>query len=75
MEDFRHNYVNLTGFRLVMYDSPMVRDIVRQMRLYEKHSGVKLLNGSNIIKVCPIFPLAHLVEVIISCQLSDLRRY
>ena len=51
MEDFRHNYVNLTGFRLVRYEEPVVRDAVDQMRRYEHYSRNRLLNTSTLIKV------------------------
>ena len=53
MDDFRHNYVNLTGFRLVNYEDLRVQDIMNQMRIYEKHTGSKLLNNSGgLVKVC-----------------------
>ena len=52
MENFRHNYVNLTGFRLVNDGDLRVQDILKQMRTYERNfPGTKLLNGSGIIKV------------------------
>ena len=51
MDDFRHNYVNVTGFRMVNVQNPTTKDILQQMRTYEKHAGVKLLNQSQVIKV------------------------
>ena len=53
MEDFRHNYVNLTGFRLVRYEEPVVRDAIKQMRSYERFSRDHLLNTTTLIKVKP----------------------
>ena len=61
MEDFRHNFVNLTGFRLVMAEGQMVKDIIRQMKLYERHSGVRLLNASGIIKVSTHFEMFNIL--------------
>ncbi len=51
MEDFRHNFVNLTGFRLVNYEDLRVQDIMKQMRTYEEYTGIRLLNKSGIVKV------------------------
>ncbi len=51
MDDFRHNYVNLTGFRLVRYEEPVVRDAIKQMRSYERFSREHLLNTTALMKV------------------------
>jgi hypothetical protein len=51
MENFRHNYVNMTGFRLVPRENPRVKDIIRQMYKYQSETGAVLLNTSTIIKV------------------------
>ena len=51
MEDFRHNDVNITGFRLVASKEPHVRDILKQMDIYERRTGNKLFNHTNVIKV------------------------
>jgi len=54
LEDFRHNFVNITGLRLVDDEDPVIRDTLHQMRLHQHHTGTKLLNNSKqlIIKVC-----------------------
>ena len=52
MENFKHNYVNLTGFRLVNNDDMRVQDILKQMEIYEGNfPASKLLNNSGVIKV------------------------
>ena len=53
MENFRHNYVNLTGFRLVNYGDLRVVDILQQIETYQGQTGTKLLNTTGIIKVGP----------------------
>jgi len=57
LEDFRHNFVNITGLRLVDHEDPVIRDTLQQMRLHQHHTGTKLLNNSKqlIIKVCFTF--------------------
>ncbi|GFR85397.1 glutamate receptor, ionotropic kainate [Elysia marginata] len=44
MEDFRHNFVNLTGFRLVDPTDPAVRKILQKMEIYEEQAGITLFN-------------------------------
>ena len=53
LEDFRHNFVNITGLRLVDHDNPVIRDTLYQMQLHQHHTSTKLLNNSKelIIKV------------------------
>jgi len=53
LEDFQHNFVNITGLRLVDHENPTIRDTLHQMQLHEHHTGTKLLNNSKqlIIKV------------------------
>ena len=54
LEDFRHNFVNITGLRLVDREDPVIRDTLHQMQLHQQHTGTRLLNDSKqlIIKVC-----------------------
>jgi len=53
LEDFRHNFVNITGLRLVDHEDAVIRDTLQQMQLHQHHTGTKLLNNSKelIIKV------------------------
>jgi len=46
LEDFRHNYVNITGLRLVDHEDPVTRDTLQQMRLHQHHTGTRLLNDT-----------------------------
>lgn len=54
LEDFRHNYVNITGLRLVDHEDPVISDTLYQMQLHQHHTGTRLLNDTKqlIIKVC-----------------------
>ena len=54
MEDYRHNYVNLTAFRLVDRTDPRVNDLLVQMQEYQQLNDQKLLNSSTILKVSEI---------------------
>jgi len=53
LEDFSHNFVNITGLRLVDRDNPVIRDTLQQMQLHQHHTGTKLLNNSKqlVVKV------------------------
>ena len=53
LDDFRHNFANLTGFRLVSRDDRRVDDILQQMAASQTHSGFRVLNSTRprIIKV------------------------
>jgi hypothetical protein len=51
MEDFRHNYVNLTGFRLVDPDDPRTRTVMQDMEIYELQTDLQLLNRSGAISL------------------------
>ena len=55
MEDFRHNYVNLTAFRLVQRENARVRDILQQMYKYQRDTGAILMNTSTVIQVRHFF--------------------
>lgn len=46
MEDFKHNYVNLTGFRIVDPDNSFTNKIMRDMEIYEIQTDLQLLNKS-----------------------------
>ncbi|XP_059153989.1 glutamate receptor ionotropic, kainate 2-like [Physella acuta] len=51
MEDFRHNYVNLTGFRLVDPSDPDVRKIIHEMEIYEMQTDLSLLNTTGYLSL------------------------
>ena len=51
MDDFRHNRVNMTGLRLVGYDQPRVRAMIRDVRAYERRTGRNILHSPSVIKV------------------------
>ncbi|KAK7479655.1 hypothetical protein BaRGS_00029121 [Batillaria attramentaria] len=44
MEDFRHNYVNLTGFRIVDPEEKHTAAIIKEMEIYELQTDLQLLN-------------------------------
>ncbi|XP_064627646.1 glutamate receptor ionotropic, kainate 2-like isoform X4 [Lineus longissimus] len=46
MEDFRHNFVNLTGFRIIPRDRD-VDDVLREMFQYDEKSNGELQNASS----------------------------
>ncbi|XP_061176808.1 glutamate receptor ionotropic, kainate 2-like isoform X2 [Saccostrea echinata] len=41
--DYKYNYVNLTGFRLVDPNDEYTRDIIKEMYYYERDTNLKLL--------------------------------
>lgn len=41
--DYKYNYVNLTGFRLVDPNDEYTRDIIKEMYYYERDTELKLL--------------------------------
>lgn len=43
MYDYKYNYVNLTGFRLVDPNDEYTRDIIKEMYYYERDTELKLL--------------------------------
>lgn len=51
MEDFKHNYVNLTGFRIVDPDNSFTNKIMRDMEIYEIQTDLQLLNKSGSMSV------------------------
>ncbi|KAK3734903.1 hypothetical protein RRG08_038928 [Elysia crispata] len=51
MEDFRHNYVNLTGFRLVDPSDPTVQKVLHEMEIYERQTDLTLLNTTGSISL------------------------
>ena len=56
-EDFRHNKVNLTGFRLIDYNFERTKTILEEMNEYGKRRGPILSNG--ILKV-DVYVFRHL---------------
>ncbi|CAG5135910.1 unnamed protein product, partial [Candidula unifasciata] len=51
MEDYRHNYVNLTGFRLVDPSDPYVRAVIHDMEIYEMQTDLSLLNTTGYLSL------------------------
>ncbi|GFO27211.1 glutamate receptor ionotropic, kainate [Plakobranchus ocellatus] len=51
MEDFRHNYVNLTGFRMVDPSEPYVRKVLRDMEIFELQTDLSLLNTTGYLSL------------------------
>lgn len=53
LEDFGHNFANITGFRLIEYNDRKVNDILQQMAAYHAPDGVTILDhlDPKIIKV------------------------
>ncbi|ESO92173.1 hypothetical protein LOTGIDRAFT_121144, partial [Lottia gigantea] len=70
MEDYRHNYVNLTGFRLVNPRDRLTQELMKDMEIYEMQTELKLLNKSGYLSVPhevalifdAVFLLAHALE-------------
>ncbi|XP_060072907.1 glutamate receptor ionotropic, kainate 2-like [Ylistrum balloti] len=44
LENYKHNYVNLTGFRLVDPQDEFTRQIIEDMYVYEANTQLKLIN-------------------------------
>ena len=70
-ELIRYNEVNLTGFRLVTEENPAAEDIFKQMEIYERHTGAKLLNTSKKINVSTEYTLPNVSQL----DLSEYRVY
>ena len=51
MENYRYNYVNLTGFRLIDYENPYVQQIMKAMEVYEIQTNKVMLNKSGYISL------------------------
>ncbi|XP_064613530.1 glutamate receptor ionotropic, kainate 2-like isoform X2 [Liolophura sinensis] len=49
MNDFRHNYVNLTTFRLVDPEAPHTARVLQDMEIYQLQTDLKLLNRTGLI--------------------------
>lgn len=60
LEDFGHNFANITGFRLINYRDHRVDDILQQMADYHAPSGVDILHSATpkLIKVQPLYGFA-----------------
>ncbi|CAG2174629.1 unnamed protein product [Oppiella nova] len=52
LEDFKYNYVNMTAFRLVDSDNPLVRHTLRDIERFQP-IGNNILNKSNVIQAGP----------------------
>lgn len=51
LEDFKYNNVNITAFRLVDIKSKRATDIIDQMKIVQKNSGLDVINDSSIMQV------------------------
>ena len=51
MEDFRHNYVNLTGFRMVDPEDRHTQAIMQDMEIYELQTDLQLLNTTGFLSL------------------------
>lgn len=59
MNDFRHNYVNLTTFRLVDPEAPHTARVLRDMEIYQIQTELKLLNRTGLISVSMQYEPEH----------------
>ena len=48
LEDYRHNFVNLTCFRLVKSEDDFTRKIIDDIYLYSENTQLPILNGSKL---------------------------
>lgn len=51
MENYRYNYVNLTGFRIVDPNTDYVRDVMKAMEVYEIQTSKVMLNKSGYLSL------------------------
>ncbi|XP_067675457.1 glutamate receptor ionotropic, kainate 2-like isoform X1 [Haliotis asinina] len=65
MENYRYNYVNLTGFRMVDPNNDYVRDVMKAMEVYEIQTNKVMLNKSGYLSLpheaALIFDAVHLL--------------
>ncbi|XP_060578610.1 glutamate receptor ionotropic, kainate 2-like, partial [Ruditapes philippinarum] len=54
LEDYRHNFVNLTGFRLVNVNNEFTRHILKDMDDYRENTQLKILHGSSLSFQCAL---------------------
>lgn len=48
LEDYRHNFVNITGFRLVKTEDEFTKKIIDDIYLYGENTQLPILNGSRL---------------------------
>ncbi|KAH3735863.1 hypothetical protein DPMN_042421 [Dreissena polymorpha] len=48
LEDYRHNYVNMTGFRIVNMLSDFTKNTLFDMELFQENTQLPILNGSTL---------------------------
>ena len=48
LEDYRHNFVNLTGFRLVDVEDSFTKSILYDIQLFRENTNYKILNGTSL---------------------------
>jgi len=50
LENFRYNFVNMTAFRMIDSESPLVKEIIQNMDRYHA-MGSSILSKENVIMV------------------------
>lgn len=72
MENFRHNNVNITGFRLFDPETERNKQVLKEMRFYQIQTDLTLLNTTGSLSVCnKIPPCQHVVHYIHRCHLTS----
>jgi len=46
LEDYRHNFVNLTGFRLVNSDDQFTKKVLDEMNYFRENTQLNILNNT-----------------------------
>jgi hypothetical protein len=74
LEDFRHNFANITGLRMIDREDPRIHDVLNQMKLHQQHHpGTKLLNNTQqlLIKVSVRGPILEHVHSFLIIYAND----
>ncbi|XP_041351805.1 glutamate receptor ionotropic, kainate 2-like [Gigantopelta aegis] len=75
MENYRYNYVNLTGFRLIDYETLYVQQIMKAMEVYEIQTNKVMLNKSGYItlphEAALLFDAVHLLAYALDAYEKD----
>ncbi|WAR07420.1 GRIK2-like protein, partial [Mya arenaria] len=62
LEDYRHNFVNLTGFRLLHMAESFTKNILFDMELFQENTLLPILNGTSLPYQCAlIFDAVYLL--------------
>lgn len=48
LENFRYNYVNLTGFSLVDFDTSYLNEVSKDIKKFERDKNVRIMNDGSI---------------------------